>query len=85
MKSTNRNYGIDLLRLVSMMMVTLLHVPGQGGILNSAAALAIWFVCSIIDWVRNNIFKLFIFIENKIAKKKSNRHCRLLFFYHCFY
>ena len=29
-----RNYGIDLLRIVSMMMVVLLHVLGQGGILD---------------------------------------------------
>lgn len=28
-----RNYGIDLLRMVSMFMVTVLHVLGQGGIL----------------------------------------------------
>ena len=29
-----RNYGIDLLRIISMMMVCLLHVLGQGGILD---------------------------------------------------
>lgn len=33
--STNRNYGIDLLRIVSMFLVVLLHVLGQGGILES--------------------------------------------------
>ena len=30
-----RNYGIDLLRIVSMFMVVLLHTLGQGGILKS--------------------------------------------------
>ena len=30
-----RNYGIDLLRIVSMLMVVLLHILGQGGILKS--------------------------------------------------
>lgn len=30
-----RNYGIDLLRIVSMLMVVILHVLGQGGILKS--------------------------------------------------
>ena len=33
--STNRNYGIDLLRLVSMYMVVILHVLGCGGIIGS--------------------------------------------------
>lgn len=30
-----RNYGIDLLRLISMLMVVTLHVLGYGGVLNS--------------------------------------------------
>ena len=36
-----RNYGIDLLRIVSMMMVVTLHVLGHGGILKSATALSL--------------------------------------------
>lgn len=32
-ENTKRNYGIDLLRIVSMLMVVLVHVLGQGGIL----------------------------------------------------
>ena len=32
-KTTERNYGIDLFRIVSMLMVVVLHVLGQGGIL----------------------------------------------------
>ncbi len=34
-----RNYGIDLLRLVSMFMVIILHVLGQGGILANSPSL----------------------------------------------
>lgn len=34
-----RNYGIDLLRIVSMFMVVLLHTLGQGGILKSTVPL----------------------------------------------
>ena len=30
-----RNYGIDLMRIVSMLMVLTLHVLGQGGVLGS--------------------------------------------------
>lgn len=46
MEKTDRNYGIDLLRIVSMMMVTLLHVFGQGGILYTAVGInskTVWF------------------------------------------
>lgn len=32
-----RNYGIDLLRIVAMMMVVLLHVINQGGVLNATS------------------------------------------------
>lgn len=37
MKTTERNYGIDLFRIVSMFMVVILHVLGQGGILDGSA------------------------------------------------
>ena len=36
-----RNYGIDLLRLVSMLMVVTLHVLGGGGILNNTQTLSL--------------------------------------------
>lgn len=36
-----RNYGIDLLRLISMLMIVVLHVLGQGGILKSTSALTL--------------------------------------------
>ncbi len=36
-----RNYGIDLLRLVSMLMVVILHVLGQGGILKNISNLTL--------------------------------------------
>lgn len=35
-----RNYGIDLLRIVSLIMITLLHTLGHGGILRSAGVLS---------------------------------------------
>lgn len=44
-----RNYGIDLLRIVSMLMVVVLHVLGQGGVLKSSEPLSLgysvaWFL-----------------------------------------
>ena len=46
---SKRNYGIDLLRVVSMLMVVVLHVLGHGGILKNTAVLsfryeAAWFL-----------------------------------------
>ncbi len=36
-----RNFGIDLLRIVSMLMVVILHVLGQGGVLKSTSPLSL--------------------------------------------
>ncbi|MEG1164907.1 MAG: acyltransferase family protein, partial [Oscillospiraceae bacterium] len=33
----NRNYGLDLLKSVSMLMIVMLHILGVGGILASSA------------------------------------------------
>ncbi len=35
-RKNGRNYGIDLMRMLAMLFVTILHVLGQGGILNGA-------------------------------------------------
>ena len=37
LKSGERNYGIDLLRIVAMLYVVILHAVGPGGILDAAA------------------------------------------------
>lgn len=44
-----RNYGIDLLRIISMLMVMILHVLGAGGVLSGAKTLSLnyetaWFL-----------------------------------------
>ena len=35
-----RNYGIDILKILSMMMIAVLHVLGQGGVLNNLRVLS---------------------------------------------
>lgn len=37
-RQTDRNYGIDLLRIVSMAMIVVLHVLGHGKLLESVEA-----------------------------------------------
>ncbi len=48
-RQTGRNYGIDALRILSMLMVVTLHVLGHGGILDSTKAYSVnyeiaWFI-----------------------------------------
>ncbi|MDE6723424.1 MAG: hypothetical protein K2J55_04430, partial [Eubacterium sp.] len=47
--ASKRNYGIDLLRIVCMIMVPVLHVLGHGGLLEGAEILSVkyefvWFL-----------------------------------------
>lgn len=54
---TSRNYGIDLLRLISMLYVVILHILGHGGVLNRAVEgtvqyqvswfIEIWAYCAV--------------------------------------
>ena len=49
MMTSNRNYGVDLLRVVSMIMVIILHILGQGGVLRQLTDLSVkysivWFL-----------------------------------------
>ena len=49
MEKSQRNYGIDLLRIVSMLMIVALHVLGHGGILDTTMGLTLncevaWFL-----------------------------------------
>ena len=43
-----RNYGIDLLRIVSMIMVTILHFSGYGGFLGTPENGLSYYVLSLI-------------------------------------
>lgn len=48
-RTESRNYGVDLLRIVSMIMIVILHVLSQGGILDATQPLSVqngsmWFI-----------------------------------------
>lgn len=61
MNKVSRNYGIDLLRIISMVSVVFLHVLGHGGILNSDLSptrfSAAWFL-EILAYPAVNCFVL---------------------------
>lgn len=49
LSSDRRNYGIDLLRMLSMFMVSVLHVLGQGSVLSASGKIPLnyafaWFL-----------------------------------------
>lgn len=83
-----RNYGIDLLRLISMFMVVGLHVLGQGGILNNTQPLSlkgeIFYFLEITCYCSVNVFAIISgFVGLKASHKYSNliNLCLQLIFY----
>ena len=58
----NRNYGIDLLRIISMIMIVILHILSQGGILNNVPAFGLSYqlawALEIICYMGVNIYAL---------------------------
>lgn len=76
-----RNYGIDLLRIISMFFVIILHCLGQGGILNNAKIDSIqykfaWFI-EICSYCAVNIFALisgYVSYTNKEKKVKYSNY-----------
>ena len=78
MKATQRDYGIDLLRIISMLMVPIVHVIGQGGILASAIPFSIqyesaWMLMSFVLVAVN----CFILITGYVYYGKETKYYRL--------
>lgn len=79
MNKVSRNYGIDLLRIISMLGVVFLHVLGHGGILNSDLSPAnfsmVWFL-EVLAYPAVNCFVLISgyigYKEEKIFPKIKN-------------
>lgn len=59
-KNQSRNYGIDALRIVSMLMIVMLHVLGSGGILKSSGSTNYWiaWLFEIASYCAVNIYAL---------------------------
>ncbi len=72
MKNSSRNFGVDLLRIVSMTGVVFLHILGHGGILNlelsPAKFLIVWFL-EILFYPAVNCFVL---ISGYVGYKGEN-------------
>lgn len=74
-----RNYGIDLLRMIAMFMVAVLHVLGQGGVLNQVYAysgqyLTAWF----LELAAYGSVNLFAMISGYVGVKSKYRVSNLV-------
>ncbi len=83
---TKRNYGIDFLRMVSMFMVVMLHVLGQGGILDNATGInfRIAWLFEIASYCAVNSFALisgYVMWRSKTAVSKISELWMQVFFY----
>ena len=87
-----RNYGIDLLKIVSMFMVVILHILGHGGVLEHALDLTLndtvaWFI-EILCYPAVNIFALttgYLCIDRKFKYKNIINLYILVLFYNIVY
>ena len=78
LKTTQRDYGIDLLRIISMLMVPIVHIIGQGGILGAAVPFSIqyesaWMLMSFVLVAVN----CFILITGYVYYGKETKYYRL--------
>lgn len=81
-KDANRNYGIDLLRLLAMFMIVILHSLGQGGILanvskNSYQYVIAW-ILEIWAYPAVDIFALISGYVNYNDKEKKLKYSNYL-------
>lgn len=82
-KSTNeRNYGIDLLRIVSMIMIPLIHILGFSGILRLSTSLPIyhetvWFL-EIASYCSVNTYAL---ISGYVGYGRKQKYSNIIYLY----
>ncbi len=84
MISKERNYGIDLLRIVAMLMVVILHILGRGGILNAVHAFSPpyclgWFL-EIACFGAVNCYAL---ISGYVGYGRKTRYANLVYILFC--
>lgn len=82
----NRNYGIDLLRIFSMFLITLLHSLGHGGILNNvklgSVQYSVTWMIEIFAFCAVDIFALitgYVYYSDNNKKIKYSNYIKLWF------
>lgn len=72
-----RNYGIDLLRLVSMFYVIMLHVLGQGGVLSGHLSSAHFFTAWFLETAAYCAVDCFGIISGYVGYREDNTRLRI--------
>jgi len=79
-KQTGRNYGVDLLRIISMFMVCLLHVLGRGGVLNSAEPQsAVYYAAWLIEIVAYCAVNCYALISGYVGVNSKYKISNLIY------
>lgn len=47
-ETSERNYGIEWLRIISMLMVVLIHINGSGGVIENSSGTRFWLLSNIL-------------------------------------
>jgi len=89
LKKKEKNCGIELLRLVSMLMIVLLHTLGEGGLLSiiNGVNYKIGWLLEIISYSAVNVFALITGFVNYSDEDKKFSYSKYIFFWVpiCFY
>ena len=86
-ETSERNYGIEWLRMISMFMVVLLHINGHGGILGNSQNSNLWLISNILEAlciIAVNLFALttgYLYFNKKIKIKNILNLWLEIFFY----
>ena len=79
MPAYERNYGIDALRILSMIMIPVLHVLGHGGILASAAKLSLnYSVAWLLEIACFGAINLFGMISGYVGYGKKIKYANII-------
>lgn len=73
-----RNYGIDLLRIVAMFMVTVLHVQGHGGVLANANGLFQIGIYNLLEVIVYCAIDIYALISGYVANDTDIRTNKIL-------
>ena len=79
LKTTQRDYGIDLLRIVSMLMVPIVHILGQGGVISATIPFSLQYESA---WLLESFLLVavncFVLITGYVYYGKETKYYRLL-------
>ena len=79
LKITQRDYGIDLLRIVAMLMVPIVHILGQGGVFEAAIPFSLQYEFAwLLEYFCLVAVNCFILITGYVYYGKETRYYRLL-------